>query len=153
MPPARRVEQRVGAQVPVPPAVVGTGQRALTARDGSFACQTCRAGFAPSTTDRGADTPTWEPATTSKLQTGCDACPALYFKTADNTTPNCDKCAPGSETRFASGAAACTQCVPGFVNPAQSASAVPLAPGTGQANYYGQAPDGALGVSTTCLPW
>eukprot|EP00887_Chlorella_sp_A99_P002783 scaffold6.g2783.t1 len=108
----------------------------FAAQDGSSQCQTCRAGFAP-----------------NDAHTTCDACPALTYKPIDDAGKSCLKCGPGSETGFVSGAQACTQCAPGFVNPAQTASGSTYQyPGIDVTTYLTSPPDASLGVSPTCLP-
>eukprot|EP00887_Chlorella_sp_A99_P005145 scaffold338.g5145.t1 len=109
----------------------------FSALDGSFQCQTCRAGFAP-----------------NGDHTSCDACPALTYKPIEDAGDSCLKCGPGKETGFVSGAQACTNCVPGFVNPAQTATgSTSQYPGVDVNTYLRTPLDAGLGVSPTCLPW
>ena len=146
--------ESTGTRVPSDPTLCTACQNnTFVAMDGSSDCQTCRAGYYPSTTSIPAgENITWTPPVT-QLQTNCAPCPTLYYKDLSNTTPYCVKCPPGSETLFSLGASSCTQCVPGYVNPSQTDPAGPLSPSAGSATYYGAAPAAGLGVSTSCLPW
>ena len=109
---------------------------------GSTSCMVCPSGSYVLTT-----------STTPPLNVDCKLCPANFYRDYNDPSPRCSKCPPGSETGTSAGASDCTLCVPGFVNPSQTDAPSFFEPGTGAASYYSQPPDGALGVSTSCLPW
>ena len=124
---------------------------------GDWACWSCPAGFKLNITvmPRQSAFPAWTPTDMVDLQTGCNSpCYVLYYKTYASTSDACAKCGAGHETLApAGGAVDCTPCLPGYVNPAQTAPGDELHPGAGNGTYFGQAPDPELGCSATCLPW